>query len=785
MTTASGGCNPWKAPSLPGNSSQGAKSQKNTARAWADKSFLTFDVCGGLTNQRISLVQGFMLAYLMRATVIMPRLNANGVQHPGANYAEDRNNMVPFSKYYDRGATVAGLERLGVQVLPADEEDRFHATGGSVTTGRLDRHMLSTRNAGRSPGWYARQADAHDTGAVFVADCPFFSLEMKHNAHLRELFWLIDNALVFAPWLRERAGHVTDRLANISRARGVDDGGFNALHVRTEPDWVEHCKLWEDKDAGRDNCMTNTDQLVRVFAIEGVPAGIPVYVAGEVTAASLGRSRSLSPLTLSYELFTKDALVPEIMDGLTFATQRDVLAAIDYLVVQSANTFVGNSVSTFSAMLLLGRERQRHKNPSCRTASLIAHDRLVRIGHHVATSSSPPCPQNGFHYNGGNIPLRGALFGETESDSLPQRGLKWVFTVTSAGSEYAEATRVAVASALARTSLVPICIFSGPPNGLSRWMQARGVRVIFHTPSWKDRLFEGMRQSWVVGALTTSPLYAAPEKMLGTWLRLDVATLGFVDTYVLYADVDVIFESMIDIGDFGAPLPRFFTMGTEAYGDLCEVLLPTAPMESENASPSSRYAKVGNAGVMLINVEGLRRTHAAFISWVFSETNIANGLHFGVYGPGDQGAFNMFYAGQFEVRPWPSWNWKPYWGYQSDAKLLHFHGPKPREYLCHLDGPLQNCSAMTGDQSAISAGIEAILDGCNWPIDQEAGNHSSSDGCYRYVARFLYWRRIVAREPLRGGGQNQVAHISKRSMDRLEFSALKRWPMIRTWMTGS
>ena len=61
-----------------------------------------------------------------------------------------------------------------------------------------------------------------------------------------------------------------------------------------------------------------------------------------------------------------------------------------------------------------------------------------------------------------------------------------------------------------------------------------------------------------------------------------------------------------------------------------------------------------------------------------TKTNIANGLHFGVYGPGDQGAFNMFYAGQFEVRLWPSWNWKPYWGYQSDAKLLHFHGPKPR-----------------------------------------------------------------------------------------------------------
>ena len=49
--------------------------------------------------------------------------------------------------------------------------------------------------------------------------------------------------------------------------------------MRVETDWVEHCKRWEDPAAGRDNCFTNTDNLDRVFAIEGVPKELPVYVA--------------------------------------------------------------------------------------------------------------------------------------------------------------------------------------------------------------------------------------------------------------------------------------------------------------------------------------------------------------------------------------------------------------------------------------------------------------------------------------------------------------------------
>ena len=61
----------------------------------------------------------------------------------------------------------------------------------------------------------------------------------------------------------------------------------------------------------------------------------------------------------------------------------------------------------------------------------------------------------------------------------------------------------------------------------------------------------------------------------------------------------------------------------------------------------------------------------------------------GVYGPADQGAYNRFYAGYFDVHLKASWNWKPYWGHvdstgrASNVSLVHFHGPKPHEYFAH------------------------------------------------------------------------------------------------------
>jgi len=45
--------------------------------------------------------------------------------------------------------------------------------------------------------------------------------------------------------------------------------------------------------------------------------------------------------------------------------QRDVLAAIDYEIIGKAHLFIGNSVSTFSALQLLWRAAQRRALAEC------------------------------------------------------------------------------------------------------------------------------------------------------------------------------------------------------------------------------------------------------------------------------------------------------------------------------------------------------------------------------------------------------------------------------------
>ena len=86
-----------------------------------------------------------------------------------------------------------------------------------------------------------------------------------------------------------------------------------------------------------------------------------------------------------------------------------------------------------------------------------------------------------------------------------------------------------------------VCIYHGDASGaLARWLVALGVRLVFHhEPKWKPKLESAMLKA--AGHQSRSPLYAQLASMIGTFLRLDIPTLGFVDEFVLYTDVDVLF----------------------------------------------------------------------------------------------------------------------------------------------------------------------------------------------------------------------------------------------------
>ena len=249
----------------------------------------------------------------------------------------------------------------------------------------------------------------------------------------------------------------------------------------------------------------------------------------------------------------------------------------------------------------------------------------------------------------------------------------WVFLATSdASAEWANMTRRAVVSAIERTSLKPVCVFWGDRRSpLAQWLEAADVDVLYHVPKWYDLVAKSVETN-AGHNVQYSPLYGSARSLASTFLRVDIPLLLDPKVYgdlVLYTDTDVLF-----LGDFDRAVfddhepPDFFMFGVER---------DTKPGET---------ITYGNAGVMLLNLVGLRRTYADFIDWIFGDENLANGLHFGNYGPGDQGAFQSFYRGKFDVINWPRFNWRPYWPYDPEfAALLHFHGPKPKDYVAYLN----------------------------------------------------------------------------------------------------
>lgn len=303
---------------------------------------------------------------------------------------------------------------------------------------------------------------------------------------------------------------------------------------------------------------------------------------------------------------------------------------------------------------------------------------------------------------------------------------RWVFSLAaSPDASFVEMARVAVTSALRVTSMHMTCITpeANINHWFMEWLAARGVTIIRHTPTWQHRLHHAFREHrYSQQFAKLSHLYEHFEMVLGTFLRLDLPLLmqdGGDDDggFLLYSDVDVLFLRAPVLSDFlrdGERAADYFTVGTEFQCD------------SDNHVTVS--LKTGNAGVMLLNASGMRRTHASFINWVFSDKHLSKGLYWAKLGPVDQGALMAYYAGRGKIRVVPRalFNWKAYWGYHPNASIVHFHGPKPLDYLRFR---------RTG--TARNAGFGHWLARCR--MHAEAARDEAQ--CYGYVATWLAYCR--------------------------------------------
>ncbi len=216
--------------------------------------------------------------------------------------------------------------------------------------------------------------------------------------------------------------------------------------------------------------------------------------------------------------------------------------------------------------------------------------------------------------------------------------MKWIFALNERSPgfrDYANHVHVAVASARRHCPhLDPVCIFDGQDCGLTRWLRARGVTVVF-------------RRSPLVDSIPSMPLIAR-----GAYLRLEIpavaAEFGWTDSHVLYTDCDVFFRG--DVAPLlGSCAPRFLAAAPET-----------------DRGDRARF----NSGVLWLNLAAFRAELPGLVETVHRL------LPATMRSPFDQLALQDHFRGRVDPLP-DELNWKPYWGYNVGARIVHFHGPKP------------------------------------------------------------------------------------------------------------
>ena len=236
---------------------------------------------------------------------------------------------------------------------------------------------------------------------------------------------------------------------------------------------------------------------------------------------------------------------------------------------------------------------------------------------------------------------------------------KWFFAYNGSYSvTYDVHIELMVRSAAARTSLDPHLIYFGAlDNPVLPLVERYGVKVIHHEPSILPDL-ERIKAKF--------PDYPI-EVATGAYLRIDAPgicrELGYSDEFVLYTDCDVVFQHDIP--------------PASAHDYLRPDVFSCAPQRVQDD-----WANI-NTGVMIMNVDSLLQAYPSFRRFITEGDTLHDELY--KHGPFDQKAYQVHYHSRWDHLP-VEYNWKPYWGFNEDALVVHFHGPKIPEVRSLMEG---------------------------------------------------------------------------------------------------
>ena len=331
---------------------------------------------------------------------------------------------------------------------------------------------------------------------------------------------------------------------------------------------------------------------------------------------------------------TADDAVQKIVRGSddgdvpSLKTHRDLFAAVDFFVCSRIGSFVGNSVSTFSALQIARRHGKRSSWYNSRFIPLMSAPLKVH-----------------------NVPI---VYTYTE----------WSHVL---GKQLLKASILSARKVFGGTVDIHIIYHGSSDEEFLRWLKRRRVVLHKHEPTWIP-IIDAMRLN---GDQGTSHLYAHRGNYIGTWQRIDIPM--FIDAeYCLLLDADTIVREKFTLADFGRNLTRGIAFSTEMKEDKREpsnagVALLNVPKLRETYNDFVRF--ITKHADQNQNFEMGPSDQGAYLDF-FSEqvaSKNASLVHF------------------LE----PIFNVKPYYRSKKNfdgRKIVHFHGLKPHDVLNGLMG---------------------------------------------------------------------------------------------------
>lgn len=455
-----------------------------------------------------------------------------------------------------------------------------------------------------------------------------------------------------APWLLTRIQAMLDNVAPMGF--NMDNGV--CFHHRDGKDWHDHCKRWsalEEVDGVmRRNCeLPSNSSLLQELQTRVLSQGKGwegkkwMFYCGDHQVPEAILQVDVEVLSRS-QMLTKAGTTAIRSKLQAVGDLRDVWALIDFEVCRNIKTFAGNSVSTFSALQIALRQPRMHFIPS--------------------EFEKESTPQASYWYNSYSIPL---------ADLWPIYDIPIAYTYTEASSPSSKfLLQASISSVRKHMPHAQIHILYHGSNDVSfqQWLQNNHVFLHHHNPAWKDTI-EKLRLAQEKKAPHASHLSKTGGNYLGTWQRIDIPHFVHAE-YCLFLDYDTVIERAFSLESFGndLSLTKSISMAPEDH-------------PADNHKESRTF---GNAGVMLMNIPYLRKTHSSFLKFIEYHAKQETPT-FQNPCPADQGAYLEFYNSTFHQMS-SCWNWKAYWKLDNknkltcqpqDIKILHFHGLKPHDFV--------------------------------------------------------------------------------------------------------